>query len=187
MPSRTSSFRLAEMLLAPPPWTTTTTSMEARRQEEASVISNRFKRTDPSKQQSHSGFRPSSLAQLLGGNFVGKAQSDPYLPAFLPMLSPSDPRGRYWGICGSECRVSGCQDSEPALEPQRYPSASVSPENTSLYFVASTEDARIRVPALLPGVSLCASVSRGPCSLFQFPPPRVRGILRTGRPHVLRT
>ncbi|EDL33417.1 mCG1051082 [Mus musculus] len=67
------------------------------------------------------------------------------------MLSHSDLAG------ASVAQKAWCQDSEPALVPQRYPSASVSPENTSLYFGASTEVACIRAPALLPGISLCLS------------------------------
>lgn len=106
---------------------------------------------------------------LLGENFVGKAQSDPRPPAFLPMLSHSAPRGRVWGICGSEW---GCQDSEPALVPQCYPSVSISPENSSLYFVLSrryrgrvhqSSSPLPRSPSVpqFPGVCVPCSLHRG--------------------------
>lgn len=132
MPSRTSSFRLEEMLLAPPPWTTTTrlTSMEARHQEEASVISNRSKRTNLSEQPRQSGFRfltPCSVRILSEKPKVTHApqHSSPCFPTPIP--------GARLGA--SVAQNAGCQDFEPALVPQRYPSASISLENSSLYFV----------------------------------------------------
>lgn len=105
-------------------------------------------------------------------------------PAFLSVLSHSDPGA---GLGASAAQNAGFQDSEPAPVPQRYPSASVSPENTSLYLVLGRRyrGRRYQGFSLPPRLQSVPQFPGGTCSQFYPPAPhKGPGTLRTGpSPH----
>lgn len=148
--------------------------MGARHQEEGRCHFEpvQSKRTDPSEQQRQSCFRLHPRPP--------SARPPSISPHALPLRPPGQGLGHLW------LRMPGFKTPSPRLCPSATPQPQF-PRRTPVFISSSVQ--RTHVSELQPSSqeSLCASVSRDPCSLFQFPPPWVRGTLRTGLPHVLRT